>query len=449
MSAPLVVNTEDGTCWTRREETRGGQALYAPEKCGKCPEFVMATYAELEGHGIAGSADALPMPVGPQMPEFPPPPETELEKLRAERARLQGLLAEAVADVHRARRERDLMRERVSEPFGCKHCGEAKRSHGRRWITSAGVHAWERPSDEQVKDRMLARRVARMALPSNLSLWEEEQTTARLRLEVAGRKAYGDRLKAENAGLTAELHEARKYIRAVEQLLAKRTPLSPRGQEAVLLAIKWLLDDRNEYRSRVDGAEKEARLTRARIAALLVEPTDPQACALCSVPEEGHGVRVDAGGFGLEHEWTRPMDVLVRERERMRRELERRAAGELPELALPWAHAMPDDDLRGFLDDLVSAALNRWRSEPDVPDRVTLAEIEKACAGWRTPGQGFRSDEPEVSADALTRTFLPVASLREDADAGEAGQRVEWCTGCNTDHDPDQCGYQPETGGAS
>lgn len=117
--------------------------------------------------------------------------------------------------------------------------------------------------------------------------------------------------------------------------------------------------------------------------------------------------------------------------------------------ALPWAAAMDDGDLHLFLDDLVSAALNRWQSEPDVPDRVTLAEIEKACAGWRTPGQGFRSDEPEVSADALTRTFLPVASLREDADAGEAGQRVEWCTGCNTDHDPDQCGYQPETGGAS
>jgi hypothetical protein len=315
-----MVTTKDGACWTRRTVTEGGLALYALADVCKCPEFVMVTLAELAERGIVGSADVLPMPVGPE-----PLPRTL-----------------------------DVVEEELT-----------------------GV---------------------------NLSLWEEEQTTARLRLEVAGRKAYGDRLKTENARLTAELHQAKAYIRAVESLLTWRTPFSPRGHEAVLLAIKWLLDDRNEYRSRVDGAEKEARLTRARIAALLVEPTDPQACALCSVPEDGHGVRVDAGGFGLEHEWTRPTDALVRERERMQRELERRAAGELPDLSLPWAHAMSDDDLHGFLDDLVSAALNRWRSGPDVPDRVTLAEIEKACAGWRTPGQGFRGDAPEVEpADGRDR----------------------------------------------
>ncbi len=66
MSAPLVVNTKDGTCWTRREATRGGESLYAPEKCGQCPEFVMATLTELAEHGIVGSADALPMPTGPE-----------------------------------------------------------------------------------------------------------------------------------------------------------------------------------------------------------------------------------------------------------------------------------------------------------------------------------------------------------------------------------------------
>jgi len=88
--------------------------------------------------------------------------------------------------------------------------------------------------------------------------------------------------------------------------------------------------------------------------------------------------------------------------------------------ALPWAHAMSDDDLHGFLDDLVSAAMGRWRSDPDVPDRQVLADIEKACAGWRTPGQGFRSDEPEPgpsveeSADRLTRFFAPSQALREE-----------------------------------
>ena len=66
MSAPLVVNTTDGTVWTRREETRGGEPLYALAGCARCPEIVMATYAELEEHGIAGSADVLPVPVGPE-----------------------------------------------------------------------------------------------------------------------------------------------------------------------------------------------------------------------------------------------------------------------------------------------------------------------------------------------------------------------------------------------
>ncbi len=67
-------------------------------------------------------------------------------------------------------------------------------------------------------------------------------------------------------------------------------------------------------------------------------------------------------------------------------------------LALPWAHAMDDGDLHEFLNDLVSAALNRWRTGPDgpVPDRDTLADIEKACAVWRHPGRGCRSDEPEA-----------------------------------------------------
>jgi hypothetical protein len=64
MSAPLVVNTRDGVCWTRRTVTSGGIALYAPEGVKTCPDFVMATLAELAEHGIAGSADALPMPVG-------------------------------------------------------------------------------------------------------------------------------------------------------------------------------------------------------------------------------------------------------------------------------------------------------------------------------------------------------------------------------------------------
>ncbi|MBM7088085.1 hypothetical protein JTP67_05865 [Streptomyces sp. S12] len=62
MSAPLVVNTKAGVCWTRRAVTSGGIALYAPEGIRTCPEFVMATLPELAEQGIVGSAFALPMP---------------------------------------------------------------------------------------------------------------------------------------------------------------------------------------------------------------------------------------------------------------------------------------------------------------------------------------------------------------------------------------------------
>lgn len=68
MSAPLVVNTVEGTVWTRRPVKRDGADLYAPQKCATRPEFVMATYAELAEHGIAGEMFALPMPTGGPAP---------------------------------------------------------------------------------------------------------------------------------------------------------------------------------------------------------------------------------------------------------------------------------------------------------------------------------------------------------------------------------------------
>lgn len=84
--APLVVNTADGACWTRRAVTEGGVALYALADVCSCPEFVMATFEELAARGIVGSAFALPMPGGPE-PE--PKPRTMLDHGRdALRARM-------------------------------------------------------------------------------------------------------------------------------------------------------------------------------------------------------------------------------------------------------------------------------------------------------------------------------------------------------------------------
>ncbi|MCX4703931.1 hypothetical protein [Streptomyces sp. NBC_01373] len=65
MSAPLVINLKDGSVWERRAVSPDGVALYALAESCQCPEFLMATEAELAAMGIAGSADVLPMPAGP------------------------------------------------------------------------------------------------------------------------------------------------------------------------------------------------------------------------------------------------------------------------------------------------------------------------------------------------------------------------------------------------
>ncbi|MFH8792264.1 hypothetical protein [Streptomyces sp. NPDC017941] len=163
-----------------------------------------------------------------------------------------------------------------------------------------------------------------------------QATARRLRKEADGRRAYGARLKAENTALTADLHRAKAYVRAVEKLLAERTPFAPRGQEATLLAIGWLRKSLDDYRSRVDSAEAFARRTQSRINALLVKPLDLQGCALCGASEDGHGVR---SAEGFEHEWTRPTDSLVRERQAMQRQLERSASGEPAVSEVMWLRA--------------------------------------------------------------------------------------------------------------
>jgi hypothetical protein len=42
-------------------------------------------------------------------------------------------------------------------PFGCRWCGTEQDEHGRRWMPGKGVHSWERPTERQIKARMLAR----------------------------------------------------------------------------------------------------------------------------------------------------------------------------------------------------------------------------------------------------------------------------------------------------
>ncbi|MDN3244113.1 hypothetical protein TR631_33695 [Streptomyces rochei] len=53
----------------------------------------------------------------------------------------------------------------TTEPFGCRHCGVPKSQHGRRYHREAGVHQWQQPTPEQIKDRMRARRAATKEQP--------------------------------------------------------------------------------------------------------------------------------------------------------------------------------------------------------------------------------------------------------------------------------------------
>lgn len=93
---PLVVNTKDGVCWTRRTVTPGGISLYAPESVRTCPKFVMATLAELAEHGIVGSAHVLPMPVGPEPRTLSADPRIEL--IRRERTHCEAAQFESEDD---------------------------------------------------------------------------------------------------------------------------------------------------------------------------------------------------------------------------------------------------------------------------------------------------------------------------------------------------------------
>ncbi|MEU4738136.1 hypothetical protein [Streptomyces fradiae] len=50
-----------------------------------------------------------------------------------------------------------------SSPMGCALCGINRRGHGRQYTETAGWHAWQQPTQQQIKDRMYARRAARQA----------------------------------------------------------------------------------------------------------------------------------------------------------------------------------------------------------------------------------------------------------------------------------------------
>lgn len=359
---PLVVNTTDGVVWQRRAVTAEGRGLYAVTGSCNCPEFLMATLAELAEHGIAGSAFALPMPVG-RKPQAETLPLTVVAELNDLRARLAGMTNPP--------REVFLAEYEGAEP-GLFTTVEAARAYcddfapidaqDRGWdwtVNEHGVHIqfWTHVDD----DRPLSQTSGSVTptvvqgeddLPEPLSLTEQQIDA----LAEAGNRAVNDAVHEDLCACDAwpeKCLSSGGYFQGFWDM---------GGLETALPAVLGLWEQ-------MRGGELVA--LRARVAELEQGPT------------------------------------------------------------LPWAHAMPDDDLHGFLDHLVSAALNRWQTDrdgTDVPDRVTLAEIEKACAQWRTPGQGYRSDEDEPAKPGVCCHLHKQACC----DPEDCGPCCEQCPTCPT-----------------
>jgi hypothetical protein len=50
---------------------------------------------------------------------------------------------------------------RTPNPMGCRWCGIDQRGHAQQYKAPVGWHQWGQPTQQQIKDRMLARRVQR------------------------------------------------------------------------------------------------------------------------------------------------------------------------------------------------------------------------------------------------------------------------------------------------
>lgn len=346
MSAPLVVNTKDGACWTRRSVTEGGIALYALADVCSCPEFVMATLDELAARGIAGSADALPMPTGPEP--------------KAQDAEVVAKVAELIGD------------GKPASDGLIAQLGESVRD----------VREHEHPKWEDLYCLNLVSFMGERMGPVLRRLLDAEARVAELEAEL---REFPQFYLADYEGAGLTLHLTREAARAACDDFAKA--------EAHGRGWDWRAEDGVEFQFWTDPDTDR--------------PTGDTGGAVWEIRvEDSSGPR------------TYPP-------------------------ALPWARHMDDEDLSDFLDELAAAAGTPGSYEG------ALATVENAIAQWRLIGeaQHAHNTAPGPEAEDVTpqvqklRTLL--AGQREQAAANAPD---EWCTGCNTDHDPDECGYRPEAG---
>lgn len=109
----------------------------------------------------------------------------------------------------------------------------------------------------------------RDTLAKRTELLRDVQAIARRRFaEATGRKAYGDRLKAENAEMQAELHETRKEVRAIRSWVSENTPFSGAVPGQVLRTLAWLHGSYHSYRSQVEKQYAKDQETLAQLRKL-------------------------------------------------------------------------------------------------------------------------------------------------------------------------------------
>ncbi|MFD7978850.1 hypothetical protein [Streptomyces sp. NPDC059071] len=109
----------------------------------------------------------------------------------------------------------------------------------------------------------------RETLERRTELLRDVQKIARNRTaEARGRQAYGDRLKAENAEMQAELHETRKEVRAIRSWISENTPFSGAVPGQVLRTLAWLHGSYHSYRSQVEKQYAKDQETLAQLRQL-------------------------------------------------------------------------------------------------------------------------------------------------------------------------------------
>ncbi|GGS81709.1 hypothetical protein [Streptomyces griseoviridis] len=335
MSAPLVINLVDGSVWERRAVTGAGVALYALAGSCRCPEYLMASESELAAQGIAGSADVLPVPTGPEPSPDPVAAGRALDLLALMDDRAASAVSPVLAAVlDEAERLRTRLAGELAAPLAWARLLDAKSLDN--FLCALGMAVDTDPQDGALSQAEEMIRSFRAAVPAGA----EQERARTLHDHIVVRDAEIERLRAR----VAELDAAQGTF----------PPL-------------WVAD--------YDSAPLTLHLTREA------------ARAACD-----DVAKVDAGGRCWD--WRTEEDGTDRQF---------------------WSH--PDDD----------------RPTGYTGGAVWQIEVER----------------PDAGADGLTRRFAPTQALRDDEPAEKAKRPVEWCTGCTTDHDPSECGYRPESGGAS